>query len=253
MSSASLQRVAFLDTNVLHYISLYLTRAEDRGLFPLGGALESARRHLRSVQEGKLREHLGKGLNLIDHLLVEGCKVEYSPASEIELLVGRARGRAIEKAAREGIPDRIWGKFSEEDINDRLEEADLTHIRSAVANIGGKLDAAGIDATAIDERRTNDALELARSIVGCIYIGVVDSVIYANALITQADHLVSDDGYFSATINRLRSGNKRFREIGERVVARVAELSLANADDVTLPDAPKWTKRRVRTPRRAAQ
>ena len=138
----------------------------------------------------------------------------------------------------------MWTRFRDEDINDSLEEIELEKIRSEILTISKKLDEAGIDATAFDERRTTEALELAMEIVGCVYMGVVDSVIYANALVARADHLVSADSYFSSMVNRISSGNQRFRKVRERVVERVAEISLESAKEVTLPDAPGWTSLR---------
>ena len=244
MNSNPSQTVAFLDTNVVHYIDLYLARAQKDGLFPFSAGPQRAGKQLDAVPETKLREHLKKGLNIVDNLSQEGCRVEYSPASEIELVVGRARGKAIEKAAREGIPDRMWTRLRETDISERLEQGDLEDIRARVVSIGQKLDDAGIDATAMDARRTNDALELALSIVGHVYMGVIDSVIYANALVSQADHLVSDDGYFAKTVNSINTGGQPFRDVRRRVMERVAALLLVDAEAVALPDAPKWSKPR---------
>ena len=244
MNNMGMRKVAFLDTNILHFIHLYLTEAKKRDLFPMNGDITKAQQHLSEMSDRRQRESLEKGLYVVDNLSMEDCSVQYSLASEIELMVGRARGKALVNAASEGIPDRMWNHFRDQEIHERLNEKDLLDIRSDIGNMGEMLDEAGIDATASDGGRTKDVLDLAKHIVGLVYMGVVDSVIYANALVARADHLISNDGYFLKTINRINTGDHRFHSVKNALEAHVAKLSLGDAQTITLPDAPKWTRQR---------
>ena len=54
---ASYRKVAFLDTNLLHFVDLYLRRAGQHELFPLGGGeAAEAYSHLGDSTEGELRK-----------------------------------------------------------------------------------------------------------------------------------------------------------------------------------------------------
>lgn len=239
MTKPRLRKVAFLDTNVLHYISLYLRQAKDNGLFPFGGDVLSARKHLDDTIEYKsksLKDSLKKGLNVIEHLRSKDCRVEYSPVSEIELMTGRARGKAIEKAAGEGIPERMWTRFSETDIGDRLLPTDLAGIRKTIEGLGRLLDDAGIDATVVRADRSRDVLELAKDVTGLVYMSVLDSVIYAGALVAEADHVITADGYFKSTANRLKN-EKPFSVARKRLESCTATVLSRESGTVTLPDA----------------
>ena len=115
MTTTPLRKVAFLDTNVLHFVGLYLRRARDQGLFPLvGDDVAAAKRHLSdTIENDALKSSLNKGLRVVAHLQSKNIRIEYSAVSELELMEGRARGKALEKArARLTLPtgeDRLEG------------------------------------------------------------------------------------------------------------------------------------------------
>ena len=238
MTTTPLLEVAFLDTNVLHFVDLYLRQAKKKqGLFPFGGDVASARKHLDATMEDKsLKDSLKKGLSVIKYLRRTNCRAEYSPASELELMAGRARGKAIEKAAGGGIPERMWTRFSETEIGDRLLATGLAGIRKTVEGLGRLLDDADIDATVVRADRSRDVLELAKDVTGLVYMSVLDSVIYAGALVAEADHVITADGYFKSTANRLKN-EKPFSVARKRLESRTADVLSRKSGTVTLPDA----------------
>ncbi len=232
--------VVFLDTNALHYIHLYLTHADDRNLYPFSSkedAIVEAREHLDGVQDANIRKALGQGLDIVDCLSNREVCVEYSRVSELELMAGRAKGRAVENAAKEGVPDRMWTRFHEKEIGARLTAADLTGIRKRVEGLGSALERAGILVTASKEARTRDVLDLAKGIAGLVYLGLADSVIYASSLVAGADYLITRDEYFRQTVNRIKNGQKPYDEIRQRLHALVGEITLDAPDNVSLPEA----------------
>ena len=108
----SLWKVAFLDTNTLHYIGLYLEHAKEKNLFPFGAestknGKDRAIEEVNSLAEVDLRKSLKRGLQTFDFLLTQDVQVQYATVSELELLNGRIRGRAVVSAAKEGVPDRM--------------------------------------------------------------------------------------------------------------------------------------------------
>ena len=157
-------KVVFLDTNALHFIYLYLEHARNQRLYPFTpkeDAVAEAKKNLRAVGEANLKKSLEKGLAAVDYLSKPDVRVEYSSVSELELIVGRARGKAVESAAKEGIPDRMWTHFYDKEISARLTTADLTDIRTRVEGLGPTLERAGI--LAARERR--------RSYKRCVGLG----------------------------------------------------------------------------------
>lgn len=242
--------VVFLDTNALHFIHLYLTLAEEQRLYPFApeeAAIAEAKEHLGREHGDELGERLKQGLDIVASLAKPDVRVEYSPVSELELMAGRARGRAMENAAREGIPDRMWTRFHEEEISARLNAADLTDIRARVEGLGSALERAGIPATMSDPGRTRDVLDLAKGIAGLVYLGMADSVIHASALVAGADYLITTDKYFRKTVNRIRTGPKPYDEVRRKLQALIGQITLDRPDDIDLPEAERTLPNRRRT------
>ena len=240
MNEEARPEVAFLDTNALHFIHLYLEHARDQRLYPFSSnenPVAEANERLGLVEERNLRLSLERGLEAIESLSTAEIRVEYSSVSELELIAGRARGRAVERAAKEGIPDRMWTRFFEKEVSVRLETADLTEIRGRVECLCTSLEKAGILATVSDEGRARDVLDLAKDIIGLVYLGFADSVVYASALVTGADYLITGDGYLRKTVNRIRNGEHPYDEIRRRLQVCVARITLDDPANVALPEA----------------
>ena len=240
MNEEARRVVAFLDTNALHFIHLYLTLAEEQSLYPFAReetAIAEAKEHLGREHDDELGERLKQGLCIVASLSDPNVRVEYSPVSELELMAGRARGRAMENAAREGIPDRMWTRFREQEISARLSTADLTDIRTRVEGLGPALERADIPATVSNPGRTRDVLDLAKGIAGLVYLEMADSVIYASALVAGADYLITRDEYFRKTVNRIRSGQEPYDQTRRRLWDLVGQITLDLPDDIALPEA----------------
>lgn len=241
MTKPRLRKVAFLDTNVLHFMDLYLRRAKDRGLFPFGSDETAARESLKAIEYESLKLDLNKGLNVLEHLR-RGNNfhvVEYSSACELELMAGRARGKAIEKAAAEGVPERMWwSRFTDSDVGDRLVASDLTTIGETVEGLRRLIDEAGIDVTVGRSDRSRDVLELAKDVMGIVYMSAMDSIIYAGALVAGADNVFSYDDYLRKTVNRLKT-EKSLLKARQRLTKRTAAVLSREPESISLPDAIK--------------
>ena len=240
MNEEARPEVAFLDTNALHFIHLYLEHARIQRLYPFSPSedpVAEANEQLGLVEERNLRISLERGLKAVESLSIADVRVEYSSVSELELIAGQARGRAVERAAKEGIPDRMWTRFFEREISARLQSADLTDIRERVERLSASLENAGVLATVSDEGRTRDVLDLAKNITGLVYLGFADSVIYASALVTGADYLITGDKYLRKTVNRIRNGEHPYDEVRRQLQACIAQITLDDPANVALPEA----------------
>lgn len=235
------QTVVFLDTNALHYIHLYLMYAEKQSLYPFAPEEDAveAKKHLDNVQEKSLKRGLQDGLCIVSSLSGPDMdvRVEYSPVSELELIVGRARGKTTLKLAEEGVPERIWSKISEEEINSRLDIEDLRNAKVGVDGIGERLEKVGIQATSSNPRRTQDVLDLAKETAGLVYLESADNIIYASAIVAGADYVITKDGYLEKTINRVNTGQYPYNEVRNRLRPLIAKITLEAPNDVTLPKA----------------
>ena len=230
----SYRRVGVLDTNVLHYVGLYLRYAKENGLFPwhLGDAAddpdpegtERARQHLEGLDPAhSAKESLQRGFHVVRIASARDLALEYGPISELELLVGRVRGKAVLNAAKEGIPDRMWSGLAEREIRNRVTDEAMKDTLVGVTEIGEWLGELGLADTTASRKELADAIGLACEIAGNVYLEVADSIVYASAILAGAEILFTTDGPLRDTVNRVQrpgdGGNtaevERFQAIQE--------------------------------------
>lgn len=232
------RKVAFLDTNALHYMRNYLDYCRKKKLSSdLSDDVDRSamEAHLDAMTDKALRSSIRNGLKIIAWLVSKDLQVEYSPISELELISGLARGRALLSAAAEGIPDRRWYSFSEDDIWSRVTAEDLESIGGKVKEMSDELDEIGILKRSSDD--TRDVLELARSLAEVVYLSPCDGIIYASALYVRAEYLITRDSYFKDMVNKIWNSEKpRFHEVRRQVQEIVDRVSLEGSP-VQLPSA----------------
>ena len=230
-----LQKLVFLDTNTLHYIGIYLEYAQERSLYPYSDsqdAKEKAIANINEQAEAALKKGLKRGLETVDYFRSSGVWVQYSPISELELLTGKARGRALLRAAREGVPDRMYSRFLEKEISARVGVDDLKEVKEKVDGLTSLLEKLDVKMSRGDE--TRDVLELAKGINGLIYMQAMDSIIYASTLVAKADYLFTSDEYLRNTINSIQD---RRSSVGRQLRQLVSNIILGTTDEVELPSA----------------
>lgn len=204
-----LQKVAFVDTNVLHFLDLYLLCARREGLYPCcqDGSMDEAGDAVSRLSENDrpCGDALRRGLAVVSWLFSEQVDVQYSAVSELELINTRAEGMARTRAAGSGVPRRMWSRFREEEIRKRVKSSELQQLRGQVEDLMDTLRDVGVNVAQQRSRAAGEALELARSLGGLVYLDVVDSIVYAGALVAQADHLLTSDSFLMKTANRIRT------------------------------------------------
>lgn len=239
-----MRNVAFLDTNTLHYVGIYLDFAKEHRLFPLAtedveSAKDIAGERVDELGEAKLKESLQQGLSTVHFLTTQDVEVQYAPASELELLAGRTKGKAIINAANEGIPDRMWSNFREHEIRDRVTVTDCSDTKTVIDRLSSTLTESGIAVETRDQNRTTEAMELAKGINGLVYIEAMDCIIYASAIVAQADYLITSDGYLKDTINHIHDpkGEPRYNDIRRQLKQLVGGILLGKPEELQLPSA----------------
>lgn len=210
--------VAFLDTNALHYLALFVGFVRDTGLDIDDVENGTLSKRMRQEHDPDYKRSLRKGHALVAFVIRDDVQVEYSHFSMVELLCGRIRGAAVMSLAREGAPERMWSKISERQIYERSVR-DLPSIKTRLEALPVALN----DWNIIFGTRpqAGDVLQLARRIVGFVYMSAPDSVVYAEAVAARADYLVTDDAYLRKAVKRIRdpNGNRQFRSIRQELAS----------------------------------
>ena len=236
----SFQKVVFLDTMTLHYIRLCLEYAKCRELrFPVDAqAVSILKEHICSVSEIPLRDSLQQGLETIVRLATEDVQIEYAAISELEMLHGIGEGTYRIKVAQEGIPHRMWSRFSQKEVRDRITTDELGKIKGRIDALGSMIENSGVFVMRSASRRTAEVLELAKGIAGLIFMAEIDSVIYASALAAGADFLVTADAYFRETVNNIyNSTDQRYHDIRRKLKKLISEVILETECEFQLPRA----------------
>ena len=236
----SFRKVVFLDTMTLHHTRLCLEYAKENGLqFPKDEeGVAKLKNHFGNVQEKPLKESLQRGLETVIRLSTDDVQIEYAPVSELEMLTGIAEGKARINMAKEGIPHRMWSRFSEEELRDRITAEDLAAIKAQIDALESILEESGVTVTRSDSKRTNEVIELAKGIVGLIYMDEIDSIIYASAVVAEADYLVTADRYLRETVNNIHDPkDQRYEGIRRKLGNLVGEVIFETSGEFDLPRA----------------
>ena len=253
MNHENTSRVAFLDSNTLHYIRLYLSHAKKNNLYPYGNNhdVTELRSVLESGSDRELAKALKRGMETVRYIAEEVriAHVEYAAVSELELLAGMARGRAILKTSYESPPLRMWNRVQDAYVSDLLSSSDLNDVRSSVDGLTLLLEESAIAVRSDHQERTRDVLELAKDISSLVYMETIDCVIYSSTLITQADFLFTSDRYMRDTVNDIRAGmSPRYQEINYRLKECINHITNWPADEVVLASAHQITPNGTRDP-----
>lgn len=250
--AAPISPLFFLDTNSMHYGSLLLRFARDAGLWPFSPHTGSEHL-LRVLQEsyvGRTLDSFMNGLRLVQFLRErcdEGARIEYCPITNLELMCGRLRGRAIEIAAQEGIPYRLWSPVEEREILGRLNREIYRDVHEDTATIEELFQNASVALSQTDPERIRDIWTLTSSILGIIYIDAPDCMVYSSALLAEANVLITYDAYLRYVAHAIENpagianAEERlyFADVRTRLVDLVSTALGIAAVEVELPTAQK--------------
>ena len=202
----------------MHFIGLCLheIRWEDQSETTEEG-IDKARVGIDKMSDLSLKSSCIKGLELLRFIREEDAMLLYSPITALELIVGRGRGLAIERAAKEGMPDRMWSKFGESEVGGRLEEADLRDCVIRTMGITEKLHELGIVADV--DRKEHDVFRLAIQLSSLVYVGMADCLIVAGALAARSDYFLT----FDRPLRKLLDGLRKDKVLANRVLSWVSD------------------------------
>lgn len=253
------RKLAFLDTNTLHYVDLYLQRAKRDKMYPyveldendsdhvcqVNRALQQLDRCMPKKEDKRLLEGYQRGVRALAFLRLREARVQYSPVSELELSMTRTQGSALVAAAKERIPGRIWSKLvtSEEQIKLWVKSHELHEIRRGIEEMVERLREVHIEVTESSER-TREIWDVARGITGLLYLSVEDCIIFASALVASAEYLLTVDGYLKTIVNTVHNPENRDDiDVQENLRLLVSDSTRLDPDTVIFPSAPHYFRK----------
>ena len=225
----STECVVVLDTNVLHCVRLYLSYAEGKRRFPHQGLQWSVTEGYirRRVEETKVRDALICGGRVLDFLHCNGVELVRCSAVEAELFRLEAFSRALRNAmGRSRVRGRWFSRFEDEEVNRWMTQQDRKSIISTLNETFNALDSLGVRVTDLDPASSSDVVWLARGIMTMVYMDAMDSVVYANALVAAATHLVTSDGRFRNVVNAFKNpSSEAAKACSEELTSLVRECT----------------------------
>jgi len=209
-----LRPTIFLDTNALHYMSSYLRWAERENLPPFQGGVtfEQAQNILRQRMPKVVSDNLLNGAKTLAHLQQQlkehDPDIYTSRFAKAEVIYGVLEGRAYARMAREGLPFRMRQRARSELVSMYLESEDYRQVVGEWDNFLNLLqDKGGIVVLYVEDIEDFSRIaEVAEFLQSRIFMDVVDSWMYACALVTQAERIITFDTYFrKRVINKLHN------------------------------------------------
>lgn len=209
------------------------------------GTVDAALKKL--VTGRKTQDNVIKGRRIVDYLCaqtVAKADVLYSLASQFELTYGQLRGRAIQDAAAEGIPFRMWSRLDEQEISDRLSLQAHRAVQREVGDLESVFQEAGIQLATLDPSRTAPVWSLMRTIMAHVFLDLGDCTVYAHALLAEASGVITADGYFGDVVAGIanpgagvggQNAQERFRRAKAALTKFLALEIGIDPKDVQLP------------------
>ena len=206
----------FLDTNALHYMSSYLRWAGKENLPPFQGGvtIEQIGNTLRQHMPKSIADKLLDGAKTLAFLQQEvdqhEAAIYTSRFAKAEVIYGVLEGQAHARMAREGLPYRMRQRAGvlSELVSMYLGSQDYKQVIAEWDNLLSLLEDRGdIKVSYVEEKEGvfSEIAEVAEFLQSRIFMDVVDSWMYAGALVMQAERIITFDRYFRRVINRLNN------------------------------------------------
>ncbi len=205
----------FLDTNALYYMSSYLrwTQKENLPPYQSGKTFEQVRNTLRQYMPRDIANWLLNGVKTLAYLQQKvndhDAAIYTSRFAKAEVIYGVLEGQAHARLAREGLPYRMRQRAGvlSELVSMYLEPVDYQQVVGEWDNFLNLLEDKG-DIVVLyveDKEDFSRIAEVAEFLQSRIFMDVIDSWMYACALVMQAEKIITFDGYFKRVINRLHN------------------------------------------------
>ncbi len=242
-TSLAFRPTIFLDTNALHYMSSYLRLAKRKRLPPFEGGknYEQVRASLRRSMPQSIADMLLRGaetLAFLQHQVNEADAVIYtSRFAKAEVVYGVLEGQAHARMAREGLPYRMRQRVGvlSELVSMYLRGRHYKQVIEEWDRFLTELYTQGSIQIEYAEDNTDfyQIAEMSEFVQSRVFIDVIDSWMYACALVMQAEIVVTFDGYFKRVINRLHDPpeeEKKWKILQKDLLSKLKHLLLEESE-----------------------
>ena len=231
------QDSAFLDTNALHFLGIWIAYKREDGLIHCHQVDDRRLKKLLATKDQEMKKAIEKGLAIEQFCFKNDLRIQYSPISELELQIGLARGRVMSMLADEHAPPRMWSRIVHDEvaINDRLVGEPLAACRRDLEKTVRSLEEE--DTSIIDQDRLihqSDLWALARELGGLVYLDTCDCLIFANTLLAEAKYLITFDRHLKKITNRIYNSDD-YVEVRKTLLKHIG-------NGRSLPQAPKMPR-----------
>lgn len=222
--------IIFLDSNAIIKLYLFLEMAERRRLNPLKCTKQQLR-YRRSIAKYIIVESIiNKGRKVFEYLIGKRNSSDFytSLFCDFETLHGFLESKANEKLLKLNIPFRFRKKsgliyFYSLNGNDYVKISDLIY------DLKNKL-ARYVEIKELEketEYSFSEIIEIAKEIISKVFLDVPDAFIYASAIRTEADEIITTDEHFSTALNTLLTKEKWKRARASLIKALADKLPSA--------------------------
>ena len=227
------QCVVVLDTNVLHWVRLFLSYAKGGRCYLYEEEHWSANKNcIKSKMEHKYEwEKLKFGGEALHFMRRNKVELARCSAVEAELFRLETYSHALRTAiSNSSICGRWFSHFGNEEVNQWARPQARQSVVESLDETFDELESFGIRVWDLEAAGSADVVRLARGIMALVYMDLMDSVIYANSLVASATHLVTSDGYFKRVANRFRTPSTE----GEKQISKELESLVVECDGAEL-------------------
>lgn len=234
---AMARRVYFLDTNIAHWCRIFIDTARQASAEPS----TTGREALQDIYKKKLRtkkaiDNVEQGRAAFQALATAqmngAIDVLLSSITLLELHHGTLRGKALLNACSVDTP-RMWSQFGEGDAMAHLGAEDY---EDAIAHSDCLLDEfrdAGLMVRDISDHRQQETLQFSRRVFRSLYLSVCDCIIYAGAMMEQADYLVTSDGHLFTVAGGLANIGEPPPHYDKEILEKARKMLLQDYRQIT--------------------
>jgi hypothetical protein len=141
----------------------------------------------------------------------------------------------------------MWNRMDEDEILGRLRIQDYAAVEKATSDLEDQFAKAGVPIEETNPQHMNDVWALAKTLLGTVFLEVGDCIVYASALLAEADELLSADRYLRFVANAIENPTALpdaaeqafFSDVRAKITQGVSRAVGVDAGQINLPKAPQ--------------
>lgn len=236
--SPAYRKTVFLDSNYIIFLSLFIELCIAIDEDPANPSVLEGKTLADHGLQKKILEidRLKDGKKLFDYLMMEtqnDSDIISSRFCELEFLSLLLERRADKNLLTAGVPFRLRSKKHGLLYLSSLEPTDYTEVTHEYERLKDKLSEYGINMKILEDISDyqSQIIETAKIVMGNIMIDVPDAIVYAGAVVAEADELLSTDETLTLIANRLRNPSEEpWKSIASSFIQKLKEQNISTTE-----------------------